>query len=628
MSAQFVYTTILVWSAQICVLVALGALASLTLTHVKARLLFWQGMLLVLLLLPVIQPWRARLPEGIPALLKDPRPPAAVQQTIVLPHVHRWSSEDLLLVLALGAAARLLWIAVGFFRLRRYRAESRRLIEAPVPFGSNSAEWHLHDELPGPVTYGWRRPRILLPARFERMESSLQEAIACHELVHVWRRDWLFVIGEELVRCAFWFHPAVWLVLSRIQLAREQVVDREVIRLTRDRDHYLDALVAVAAHKIQPDLAPAPLFLKKRHLARRVAAVLQEVSMSRSRLYAALTTVCAAVLLAARISVWLIPFTLPAQVVPDDPGITVEPGGTILHRTPVHLPVDVKTRGTVVLEVSLGTKGEVSDARVVSGPQELRKAALGSVLDWHYQAGASQAEVTIKFGETGVQASPSAPTPTSRAASSAQPLPSGFNPTFRIDPTSAVEAFPAVLGTITVNDLSADAERELRNRLPVHEGDTVSLEDVARAFKAVDDFDKHLQTTIQVGGKGVGLLITLESGPSEPGATLATADFPAPAPGVQRIRVGGNVQQANLIKKVQPKYPPEAKQARMQGATRFAALIGTDGAIRELHLVSGPPLLGDAATDALKQWVYKPTLLNGVPVEVLTQIDVNFSLVN
>lgn len=344
--------------------------------------------------------------------------------------------------------------------------------------------------------------------------------------------------------------------------------------------------------------------------------------MSRPRLYAAITTACAAVLLAARISVWLIPFSLPAQVVPDDPGITVEPGGTILHRTPVHLPTDVMARGTVVLEVSLGTKGEVSDARVVSGPQELRKPALASVLDWHYQAGSVKVEATIRFGETGAQTVTPSPT-------AASILPAGFNPTFRSDPTSVVASFPAVLKAITVNDLSADAEQELRNRLPVHVGDTVRIEDVAAAFKVADDFDKHLLTTAQAANGEASLLFTLQSGPSADVLdSRAAADFPPPAPGVQRIRVGGNVQQANLTKKVQPKYPLEAKQARMQGVTRFAALIGTDGAIRELHLVSGPPLLGNSATEALKQWQYKPTLLNGVPVEVLTQIDVNFTLAN
>jgi protein TonB len=92
------------------------------------------------------------------------------------------------------------------------------------------------------------------------------------------------------------------------------------------------------------------------------------------------------------------------------------------------------------------------------------------------------------------------------------------------------------------------------------------------------------------------------------------------------IRVGGNVQAANLIKKVTPSYPPLAKQARIQGTVRFNAVIGKDGAIQNLTLVSGHPLLVPAATEAVKQWVYKPTLLNGDPVDVITQIDVNFTL--
>ncbi|HLJ16366.1 MAG TPA: energy transducer TonB [Bryobacteraceae bacterium] len=104
---------------------------------------------------------------------------------------------------------------------------------------------------------------------------------------------------------------------------------------------------------------------------------------------------------------------------------------------------------------------------------------------------------------------------------------------------------------------------------------------------------------------------------------------PPPPPKPQtpsRIRVGGNVQAANLIKKVVPVYPPLAKQARIQGTVRFTAIIGKDGTIQNLQLVSGHPLLVPSATQAVKQWVYKPTLLNGEPVEVITQIDVNFTL--
>ncbi len=86
------------------------------------------------------------------------------------------------------------------------------------------------------------------------------------------------------------------------------------------------------------------------------------------------------------------------------------------------------------------------------------------------------------------------------------------------------------------------------------------------------------------------------------------------------------MQAANLIKKVTPVYPPLAKQARIQGTVRFTAIIGKDGTIQNLQMVSGHPMLVPSATDAVKQWVYRPTLLNGEPVEVVTQIDVNFTL--
>lgn len=101
----------------------------------------------------------------------------------------------------------------------------------------------------------------------------------------------------------------------------------------------------------------------------------------------------------------------------------------------------------------------------------------------------------------------------------------------------------------------------------------------------------------------------------------------APKPVVpKQIRVGGNVQAAKLVRQPKPSYPPLAKQARIQGTVRFNAVIGKDGAIANLQLMSGHPLLVPSATEAVRQWVYQPTLLNGEPVEVVTVIDVNFTL--
>jgi protein TonB len=101
-----------------------------------------------------------------------------------------------------------------------------------------------------------------------------------------------------------------------------------------------------------------------------------------------------------------------------------------------------------------------------------------------------------------------------------------------------------------------------------------------------------------------------------------------PPPKVQqsRIRQGGNVQAAKLVNKVQPSYPPLARQTRISGTVRLHAIIGKDGSVQSLTLESGHPLLVQAALDAVRQWRYQPTLLNGEPVEVDTTIDVIFSL--
>ena len=103
---------------------------------------------------------------------------------------------------------------------------------------------------------------------------------------------------------------------------------------------------------------------------------------------------------------------------------------------------------------------------------------------------------------------------------------------------------------------------------------------------------------------------------------------PPPPPSVapKRIRVGGQVESARLIFQPKPEYPQLAKMARIQGTVRIEGVIGTDGTIQSLKVISGHPLLIKAATDAVRQWRYQPTLFNGEPVEVVTEIDLNFAL--
>jgi protein TonB len=101
---------------------------------------------------------------------------------------------------------------------------------------------------------------------------------------------------------------------------------------------------------------------------------------------------------------------------------------------------------------------------------------------------------------------------------------------------------------------------------------------------------------------------------------------PPPKPTQQRIRQGGQVQAAKLMNKVQPLYPPLARQTRISGTVRLHAIIAKNGTVEQLEVISGHPLLVQAALDAVRQWKYQATTLNGEPVEVDTTIDVIFSL--
>jgi periplasmic protein TonB len=110
---------------------------------------------------------------------------------------------------------------------------------------------------------------------------------------------------------------------------------------------------------------------------------------------------------------------------------------------------------------------------------------------------------------------------------------------------------------------------------------------------------------------------------------IGTSAAPPPPPKAatpNRIKVGGSVQEASLVKKITPEYPPIAKTAHVQGTVVLRAIIAKDGSVEQLQFVSGPPLLMASAMSAVKEWKYKPTQLNGQPVEVDTTVQVVFSL--
>jgi protein TonB len=596
-------SNLLAWSLQIGVLVLVAALASsvLQLRIPRARLFHWQMVLTASLALPLLRPWKQEVLSDTVSVTTVAVARAAGSR------VHSGMPPDqaaLWLILA-GIVGRAAWLAAGFWRLRQYRRRSRLLDRR------EGAALLLSSEVASPVTFGALQPVVLLPAGFPDLDARVREAILCHELLHVRRRDWVFTVAEELVRALWWFHPAVWWLLGQIHLAREQSVDREVISRTEAREEYVDALLAMARAWPHLDLAPAPRFLRQRHLKQRVVLILKEVRMTKTRLVSALLAALGVLAAACWVVTATFPLAAAQAAVADSPGVSVElNGATLLHRTAVLYPEAMRQQGvegTVALQVKIDGAGNVADAAVLSGPDELRKAALQSVLNWHFTgnlAGSTEL-VTIGFH---LQA------PDTPAVGGAR----------RPAPSSAPAA-SRTIKSLNLVGLTEESRTDLLSRLAVHEGETLTAESLRQLVETVRSFDQHLVVTMRPAeGEGVAVYIIL-SRPLGTPAPPPVEPVASPATPV-RIRVGGNTAATHLVFQPRPVYPPEAKQAHIQGVVSLHAIIAKDGTVENLSVISGDPLLAASALEAVDRWVYRPTLLNGEPVEVETEIDVNYTL--
>jgi periplasmic protein TonB len=130
---------------------------------------------------------------------------------------------------------------------------------------------------------------------------------------------------------------------------------------------------------------------------------------------------------------------------------------------------------------------------------------------------------------------------------------------------------------------------------------------------------------VPLAGAGIGFISNAPPEAPPPPKTVAPAPPPPPA-ARRQIQVGGDVQAALLLVQTAPAYPLAARQGRIHGTVKLMAVIGTDGKIKNLTAVSGHALLVQAALEAVRHWIYRPTALDGVPVEVNTDIEVHFNL--
>jgi TonB family protein len=286
-----VATALAIYSAQVLILVGVAALAAtaVRLALPEARLTYWRAVLGLCLLLPAVPDLAATVPAASITFEMLPGAPAVSEPAAAVP----WFAAVLAAVpwmVAAGAVVRLLWLAAGAARLRqlRRRGQPARLearLGALHRDVAPGADVRRTADLTQPVTFGWRSPVVLLPRGFDSLAAEAQHAVLCHELLHVRRRDWPAIVGEEVLRSLLWFHPAIWWALDQVHLSREQLVDRLVVERTGSRRIYMDALVRFAD---APDAArPTIAFLRRRHLAARIRQLSKEPHMTRMRLASA-----------------------------------------------------------------------------------------------------------------------------------------------------------------------------------------------------------------------------------------------------------------------------------------------------------------------------------------------------
>ncbi len=413
--------------------------AAVRLRDPATRLRVAQAALIAALALPLVQPaprgggtGDSNVRTAFSLVVPDERaaaPGAPSLETVVLA------------ALAAGAFLRLGWLGAGLLRLRALRRSARPLSPVPASVVSAAArvgataELLVSSEVASPLAIGWRRPAVILPERFDALEAAEQEAVACHELLHVKRRDSRAVLLEELARALFWSQPAAWKLLSGISLAREQAIDGDVVRSTGDRRSYLRALARLAQFAQEAPSGALP-FHSRSHLLRRVAHLAKEVPMSRRNLALATTAAAVLLLLVGAAGAAAVPFgrsegdsgaepaassaASPSDAVREgvsggvpggvaggvaggvrggvaegaDDGDVLKVGGdvkepVVVSNVPPTYPEEARKnriQGRVIVEAVISEKGIVTKVRAVESPDPmLTESALEAVKKWTYR---------------------------------------------------------------------------------------------------------------------------------------------------------------------------------------------------------------------------------------------------
>jgi TonB family protein len=559
-------------------------------------------------------------------------------------------------------------------------------VDRAATLAETDAEFLVSATSSRPVTCGWAWPVVLVPRTFETFPEHEQTAIATHELLHVGRADWARNAVDEVVRAVLWFHPGIWYLINQIQLSREQVVDREAVRRLGTRQPYLEALLRLAKPAPRLVLTPASLFLKRAHLRQRVTLLVKEVSMSRARLVASLAVMAVVLFIGGRLAAAAFPLQQAETAKPASqteqqkpvagaprPGMPTTgsgagsgvPGGVVggvrggvpggvgggvpggvgggvaggvgdgvpggvggatgadgrititqeqLAATPVSSvsgvvrradPDAPGTSGRAIVGIVIAADGSVRSATTAAG---VSREAAAAARNWQFEPGPDGRASLLGFNLTPGNTSGATDVPTVRIGGNVPPPVKVRD----VKPAYPEEARQAGLQGVQILEVSVAPSGEVL--------DARALRGQLGLVQAAIDAVLQWEFTPWDGTERRIMTVTVNFA-LDPNAGGRPSTW---APGA--LRVGGNIKPPAKFRDVKPVYPQEAQDARVQGVVIFEILVGPDGLVKDARVLRSIPLLDQAAEEAVRQWQFTPTLVNGNPVPLIMTVTVNFTL--
>jgi len=444
------------------------------------------------------------------------------------------------------------------------------------------------------LTWGLFRPRIVVPAGAASWPDERVQIVLAHEFAHIVRRDWAVQIAAETIRAAYWFNPLVWLTCRRLRDESELACDDVVLRRV-DAADYASHLLAVArqvrasGHR----WATAPAIANPSTLERRIAAMLDP---SRNR--APLTSGARAFTLLAMLAVAapVAAVTLTERTV--TPAATPSVGGDIaLAAAPAPAAVAATPPRQVTRTTRQTKRGTASQTAAAFAQQ---KPAAASPQN--------PASLSGTLRDTTGAFLPGVELTLTDAAGTryAQTTDAGGKFAFRDVPPSQYQLVARLAGFAPLRvELKLAAGEEVQRSLTLRVGSLMETITVACATAGAS---APRGAAVAVLASDVRRVERLRNTP------LA---FAAQTP----IRVGGQIQAPKQLKRVAPTCPAGAPG----GVVILESTIGTDGKVADVKVLRSIPVLDQSAIDAVRQWEFTPTLLNGSPVPVIMTVTVTYT---